>query len=108
MPAGRGEGGTIDSVSRIFDDAPKGFIHRRSARNACLYFRGPGRVLGVTADATGANLPARFAPWVSFKSVELNRDKPNPGVGPGECLDDIEKHGFHITDAHIRIVDQVV
>ena len=34
-------------------------------------------VPGVTADATGANLPARFAPWVSFKSVELNRDKPN-------------------------------
>ena len=71
-------------------------------------FRGPGRVFGFTANATGANLPARFAPWVSFKSVELSRDKPNPGVDPGACLDDIEKHGIHITDAHVRITDQVV
>jgi hypothetical protein len=71
-------------------------------------FRGPGRVFGMTEDATGANLPARFAPWVSFKSVELSRDKPNPGVDPGACLDDIEKHGFHITDAHVRITDQFV
>ena len=71
-------------------------------------FRGPGRVFGVTADATGANLPARFTPWVSFKSVELSRDKPTPGVDSGECLDDIEKHGFHITDAHVWITDQVV
>jgi hypothetical protein len=36
-------------------------------------FRGPGRVFGMTADATGANLPARFAPWVSFKSVDRTR-----------------------------------
>lgn len=56
----------------------------------------------------GVNLPARVAPWASCKSVELNRDKRNPGVGPGECLDDIEKHGCHITDAHVRIADQVV
>jgi hypothetical protein len=65
-------------------------------------------VSGVTADATGVNLPARVAPWASFKSVELNRDKRNPGVGPGECLDDIEKRGLHITDAHVRIAGQVV
>jgi hypothetical protein len=65
-------------------------------------------VFDVTADATGVNLPARFALWASFKSVKLNRDKPNPGVDPGECLDDVEKHGFHITDAHVRIVGQVV
>ncbi|CAB3649814.1 hypothetical protein LMG24238_01071 [Paraburkholderia sediminicola] len=71
-------------------------------------FRGPGRVFGFTANATGENLPARFAPWASFKSVELSRDKPTPGVDSGECLDDIEKHGFHITDAHVRITDQVV
>ncbi|HEX7913875.1 MAG TPA: hypothetical protein VF534_38160 [Paraburkholderia sp.] len=71
-------------------------------------FRGPGRVFGFTADATAANLPAKFSPWVPFKSVELNRDKPNPGVDPGACLDDIEKYGFHITDAHVRITDTVV
>jgi len=71
-------------------------------------FRGPGRVFGFTADATGANLPAKFAPWVSFKSVELSRDEPTPGVDSGACLDDIEKRGFHITDAHVRITDQIV
>jgi hypothetical protein len=25
-----------------------------------------------------------------------------------ECLDDIEKYGFHITDAHVRITESVV
>jgi hypothetical protein len=65
-------------------------------------------VFGVTADATAANLPEKFAPWVLFKSVELSRDKPNPGVNPGACLDDIEKYGFHVTDAHVRITDQLV
>lgn len=71
-------------------------------------FRGPGRVFGFTADATGANLPERFAPWASFKSVELGRDQATPGVDSGECLDDIAKHGFHITDAHVRITDKVI
>jgi hypothetical protein len=71
-------------------------------------FRGPGRVFGMTADATGANLPAKFAPWASFKSVELSRDQATPGVHAAECLDDIAKYGFHITDAHVRITDTVI
>jgi hypothetical protein len=71
-------------------------------------FRGPGRVFGMTADTTGGNLPARFAPWVLFKPVELSRDERTPGVDTVECLDDIEKHGFHVTDAHVRITDQLI
>ena len=72
-------------------------------------FRGPGRVFGFTPDATGGNLPSHFAPWSAFKSVELSRDAaPTPGVDTGECLDDIEKFGFHITDAHARITETVV
>lgn len=71
-------------------------------------FRGPDRVFGFTADVTGVNLPAKFSPWVSFKSVELSRDEPTPGVDSRECLDDVEKLGFHITDAHVRITDKVV
>ncbi len=71
-------------------------------------FRGPGRVFGMTADATGANLPAEFAPWVLFRSQEFIRGQATPGVDTGECLDDIEKHGFHITDAHVRITDRVI
>jgi hypothetical protein len=72
-------------------------------------FRGPGRVFGFTNDATGANLPTKFAPWTTFKSIELDRNKPpTPGVNADECLTDIEMHGFHITDAHVRITDTVV
>ncbi|ASL45307.1 hypothetical protein bAD24_I17695 [Burkholderia sp. AD24] len=71
-------------------------------------FRGPGRVFGFTADASGANLPAKFAPWAPFKSVELSRDHATPGVNSAECLDDIAQHGFHITDAHVRITDQFI
>lgn len=69
-------------------------------------FRGPGRVFGFTPDANGANLPAKFAPWVPFKSVELSRDHATPGVDSAVCLDDIAQHGFHLTDAHVRITDQ--
>ena len=71
-------------------------------------FRGPGRVFACTRDATGANLPSKFAPWSPFKSVELIRGTPTPGLNTAECLDDIEKHGFHVTDAHVRITDSLV
>jgi hypothetical protein len=72
-------------------------------------FRGPGRVFGVTQDATGANLPSHFAPWIAFKSIEVSRDgAPTPGVNRDECLDDIEKYGFHITDAHVRITETAI
>jgi hypothetical protein len=30
------------------------------------------------------------------------------GVDVTECLDDIEKYGFHLTDAHKRITGQAV
>jgi hypothetical protein len=71
-------------------------------------FRGPGRVFGVTQDATGANLPPKYAPWNPFKAITLSRDEPTPGLDARECLDDIEKYGFHITDGHVRITETVV
>jgi hypothetical protein len=72
-------------------------------------FRGPGRVFGFTEEPAGANLPSQFAPWNPFKTISLSRDgAPTPGVNAAECLDDIEKHGFHITDAHVRITDRVI
>jgi hypothetical protein len=72
-------------------------------------FRGPGRVFGMTQDAMGANLPSQFAPWSVFKSLELSRNgEPRPGVNTAECLNDIERYGFHITDAHVRITESVV
>lgn len=71
-------------------------------------FRGPGRVFGFTTDMSGTNLPVKFAPWNAFKSVTLNRNVVTPGVDANECLDDIEDHGFHITDAHVRVTDKAI
>lgn len=71
-------------------------------------FRGPGRVFGATKDGTAANLPSQFSPWSSFKSIDLEKGgQPTPGINANECLDDIEKYGFHITDAHERITERV-
>jgi hypothetical protein len=58
---------------------------------------------------TGANLPSQFAPWTTFKSIDLNREgQPTAGVNTNECLGDIQKHGFHITDAHVRITERFI
>lgn len=72
-------------------------------------FRGKGRVFGVTGDKAGANLPARYGPWSPHKTLEMSRGgEPSTAVNTDECLDDIEKHGFHITDAHVRITESAV
>lgn len=71
-------------------------------------FRGPGRVFGFTADATGGNLPQKHAPWTAFKSVELRKGQDTPGVNAGDCLADIEVHGVHVTDAHARITEEAI
>jgi hypothetical protein len=71
-------------------------------------FRGTGRVFAFTEQAAGANLLAQYGPWSTFKTIDLNRGgEPTPGMNTNECLDDIEKHGFHITDAHVRITESV-
>jgi hypothetical protein len=50
----------------------------------------------------------RNSPWTAYKSIDLSRDgEPRAGVNAHECLEDIEKHGFHITDAHVRITESV-
>jgi hypothetical protein len=69
-------------------------------------FRGPGRIFGFTARADGENLPATYAPWTAFKTIEIHPDEPHAGVDPNACLADIEAHGFHITDAHVRIAPE--
>lgn len=70
-------------------------------------FRGTGRVFGFTAESTGANLPHQYGPWNAFKALDMTRGENQPGVKVDECLDDIEQHGFHLTDAHIRITEIV-
>ena len=71
-------------------------------------FRGTGRVFGFTEDEAGANLPAQYGPWAAFKSLELTRGNAQIGVNVNDCLDDIEAHGFHLTDAHIRITERAL
>lgn len=71
-------------------------------------FRGPGRIFGFTAQADGANLPAAYAPWTAFKTIEIHPDEPHAGVDPNACLADIEAHGFHLTDAHARIAPESI
>jgi hypothetical protein len=71
-------------------------------------FRGPGRVFGCTAQASGENLPERYAPWTPFKTLELHKGERTPGIDADECLNDIETHGIHITDAHVRITEEAL
>jgi hypothetical protein len=71
-------------------------------------FRGPGRLFGITQDSAGANLPDEVGPWVPFKTLDMHKGEPIPGVDTDECLNDIEAHGFHVTDAHIRVTERFV
>ena len=68
-------------------------------------FRAEGRVFGFTQDNGGANLPAKYGAWAAFKTLDMIKGVPQPGVNVDECLDDIERYGFHITDAHVRITE---
>jgi hypothetical protein len=69
---------------------------------------GPDRIFGFTAYCDGTNLPSQYAPWTAFKTIDLTRGTTQAGVNVTECLDDIEKHGFHLTDAHVRITERAV
>jgi hypothetical protein len=71
-------------------------------------FRGPGRIFGFTSHPDGSNLPSQYAPWSAFKTLDVSRGTTQASFNVDECLDDIEKHGFHLTDAHTRITETAV
>jgi hypothetical protein len=71
-------------------------------------FRGDNRVFAFTGDESGGNLPPALGDWTPFKSLELERGQQQPGVDVDECLDDLERYGLHVTDAHVRITEQVI
>lgn len=71
-------------------------------------FKGPGRVFAFTANPEGTNLPPKYAPWTAFKAIELQKDVPTPGVDVNDCLEDLEKYGIHVTDAHVRITEDAL
>jgi hypothetical protein len=71
-------------------------------------FRGIARIFATTEQEMGANLPAQYGPWSAFKTLDLDRGgPPTPGLNTEECLDDIEKYGFYVTDGHVRITQKV-
>jgi hypothetical protein len=71
-------------------------------------FRGQGRVFAATRMSGGENLPARYGPWVAFKTLDLVEGQAQPGLDVAECLDDIERFGLHVTDAHVRITEEAL
>lgn len=71
-------------------------------------FRGPGRIFAFTVQASGDNLPSKYAPWTVFKTIELRRGEPTPGVDVDDCLDDLAAHGLHVTDAHVRMTEEAI
>jgi len=77
------------------------------AIKVCIY-RGPGRIFGFSAENGASHLPAQYAPWTAFRTLDVSRGTHQVSFDVNECLDDIEKYGFHLTDAHVRITEQVV
>ena len=71
-------------------------------------FRGPERIFAFTTEPSGANLPAKYAPWSVFKVVEVQKDVPIPGVDVNACIRDLEAYGVHVTDAHVRITEDAI
>jgi len=71
-------------------------------------FRGVGRIFAFTESSNIDTLPARYSPWTLFKTIEVVRGQAQPGLNVDECLDDIVRHGIHVTDAHVRITEQAI
>jgi len=71
-------------------------------------FRGQRRVFGFTPEEAETNLPLRYGPRTMFKSIEIQRGESYVGVDVNAGLNDIAEHGFHLTDAHVRIANVAV
>jgi hypothetical protein len=72
-------------------------------------FRGTGRVYAFTESGAGTSkLPERYGPWAPFKTIEIVRGQPQPGVDVNGCLDDIAQFGVHVTDAYRRITEEAI
>lgn len=71
-------------------------------------FRGRDRLFAAVASGSGVVPPEAYGPWTAFKSLELVPGQVQPGLAVDECLDDIERFGMHVTDAHVRITEQAI
>lgn len=69
-------------------------------------FKGADRIMGFTAEVSGRKLPRARGPWELITRLVMSKDdQPRPVVNTNECFEDIEMHGFHITDNYRRITD---
>ncbi len=80
----------------------------RQASTQVDILRGTGRVFAMIESGGTNKLLEKYGPWSPFKTIELVRGQAQPGVDVDECLDDIARHGIHVTDAHVRITEQVI
>lgn len=71
-------------------------------------FRVRDRVFAAVASGGEAVLPESHRPRTPFKSLDPARGEVQPGLAVEECLDDIERFGLHVTDAHVRITEQAM
>ncbi|MDB5439349.1 MAG: hypothetical protein JWM33_1776 [Caulobacteraceae bacterium] len=69
-------------------------------------FKAADRTFGFTQDGAGANLPTQHGAWRPFKVKELVRGQGKVGFDVDQCLEDIDKHGFHLTRAKARVTEQ--
>lgn len=47
-------------------------------------------------------LPEDKGPWGKLKDLDLARDsEPRAGLDTAQCLQDIERQGYHIADIHL-------
>jgi hypothetical protein len=60
----------------------------------------PTAISPATAKLELMRLLRQYGPWTTFEAIELPHDESHQGVDVSVCLDDIGKHGFHLTDAH--------
>ena len=65
-------------------------------------------MFAVVESGKATALPEKYGPWSRFKTLDLVRDQAQPGLDVDECLADIERYGIHVTDAHVRITEQII
>lgn len=64
---------------------------------------------GLTADRTGANLPANACPggvWTFWKTIDILPNSPLIGVDPQEVIDAINNVGYFIVDIGIVFTER--
>lgn len=72
-------------------------------------FEGPEGVLGFATHSDGLTLPATHRPWVLINRLIMSDDDDDrPIVRTRECMDDIQRYGFHLTQGNRRVTEILI